>query len=437
MYTESLYNYYIPTDKGVLYFNTLKCIGFYLTKKEDDNIQKLLKDPLFFELEYPTVFDKFIEWGFLYDDNKDEIDILRYKNRLATIHSKDYRLTLYPSWDPDPNFRCKHHSDSNFGYMNKKKVDNVKLHLKKMIEENHITALSIRWGGTNPINYYDKIIFPISNYTQKICNKHNLPFNQFINLNISEVNIDLFYKMDKIGINKYCITIPFVLKEGDKNSENDNLLEYYEDSLSFVFKLLNSLSNIFIMLVVEIDEIVLKGDCLNYNINNLKNTYKDRITISIKNILKQINYQKVKQYRYNKHPQLYSSCDPNHVFCLGSEYKCSADRKYSALINFDGSVYICPALGLLKRNQIGQLSNNGEIVFDEVKIANKLGKPTFENQVCIRCKHLPLCLGPCTQKQMYIHKDDLYTLCPLNNTNINPEKVIVEYYEKNLLSSDI
>lgn len=52
MYTLSKYNFYIPYNNKVLYYNTLTTAGFQMTPIEHHRMQKQFEDLISFELEF-------------------------------------------------------------------------------------------------------------------------------------------------------------------------------------------------------------------------------------------------------------------------------------------------------------------------------------------------------------------------------------------------
>ena len=85
MYKISKYNYYVDLDDSVIYFNGFTGVLFPIKKTEHDRIQSLFKDCISFEINYPSVFNKLKEWGFIVDDLLDEVDRIRLCNKLTVF----------------------------------------------------------------------------------------------------------------------------------------------------------------------------------------------------------------------------------------------------------------------------------------------------------------------------------------------------------------
>jgi uncharacterized protein len=96
------------------------------------------------------------------------------------------------------------------------------------------------------------------------------------------------------------------------------------------------------------------------------------------------------------------------------------DRHYYAVINYDSKIYKCTAH---MNRTAGVLQDDGVIKWNDNVLSALYAKATFENERCLNCKHLPLCLGPCIQ-QMKTGK------CMMDNSEISYEQFIINIYNK-------
>lgn len=62
-------------------------------------------------------------------------------------------------------------------------------------------------------------------------------------------------------------------------------------------------------------------------------------------------------------------------------------------------------------------------------LINHFSNSTFENKMCIRCKLLPICMGPCIQKVIENKNDDIRKVCYLNFNEINVKDYIISIYK--------
>lgn len=52
---------------------------------------------------------------------------------------------------------------------------------------------------------------------------------------------------------------------------------------------------------------------------------------------------------------------------------------------------------------------------DESLVAKRIGKSTFEQPMCLKCKMLPMCMGPCSQKLLEHGGKWTKDICTLNS----------------------
>ena len=70
----------------------------------------------------------------------------------------------------------------------------------------------------------------------------------------------------------------------------------------------------------------------------------------------------------------------------------------TVVINYDGTIHKCNGRTLTAQTQYGNLLEDGTLEMDESLVAKRIGKSTFEQPECLKCKMLPMCMGPCSQK---------------------------------------
>ena len=69
-------------------------------------------------------------------------------------------------------------------------------------------------------------------------------------------------------------------------------------------------------------------------------------------------------------------------------------------------------------------------MYNVEKQIKKLARAPFENEMCLSCRYLPLCLGTCSQKMMETDYNHLKHSCSLKHTEVAPETVILDYHNR-------
>jgi len=116
-----------------------------------------------------------------------------------------------------------------------------------------------------------------------------------------------------------------------------------------------------------------------------------------------------------------------------SYYTCYSDKFYHRVINFDGNIYKCTARNYNDENQVGVLKDNGEIELNNQKISNLFSNSTFENDRCLTCKFLPLCFGPCIQKNYEVRFKNANFKCLFDDAELSVNNFIISEAKKRQL----
>jgi radical SAM protein with 4Fe4S-binding SPASM domain len=104
-----------------------------------------------------------------------------------------------------------------------------------------------------------------------------------------------------------------------------------------------------------------------------------------------------------------------------------------AIINYDGNVYRCNGRNLTEETAEGILTSEGRIEWKPNVLERRLGKTTFENSMCLSCKMLPVCMGPCSQKCMERNWDDLSPVCSLHALDMTLDEYLYLWTEREFI----
>ena len=80
MYQLSFYNYYVNNGDRTIYFNSISGQIFSVSEQENQFLQNQFNDLISFELEYNSMFKKFVDWEFITDTERDQKDVIRLIN---------------------------------------------------------------------------------------------------------------------------------------------------------------------------------------------------------------------------------------------------------------------------------------------------------------------------------------------------------------------
>ncbi|MDR0605288.1 MAG: radical SAM protein [Bacteroidales bacterium] len=428
MYKSSKYNYYVEYGQRVIYFNGLTGSSFSVSQKEHEKLKELSKDLISFHIQYTSLFYRLKTWGFIVDENIDEVDKIRYRNRQAVFMDKFYRLTINPTMDCIFNcWYCTQHTQ-NMGGMKTEIVEKVKKHIEIMIGNEKITGLHLDWFGGEPLMYFDEVVYPIAKHAFNLIEQNNLPHYHHITTNAYLITQEIATKMKEIKLNGFQITI-----DGDEKRHNKirnvNGKPSYNRIMDNIILLCETVPDVRITLRLNYDNATLHKSDMQAVYEQIPQQHRNKIRLDFQRVWQTYDNnstgQKANEPLRRLEKDVVSkgySYSLSNVFSIGQSIRCYADRYYYAVINYDGRVYKCTAHF---DKAIGILQDNGIIKWNDDIISSLYSKATFENEKCLACKHLPICMGQCIQKM----KTDK---CMMDYSEISYEQFIIDIYNKKM-----
>jgi uncharacterized protein len=426
MYKLSKYNYNVKQGQRVIYFNGKTGFSFSVSQEEHEKITEKLNDLVSLCIHHNSVFCKFREWGFIVDENIDEVDSIKLQNKQAIMSDKFYRLIINPTEECIFNcWYCTQHKQ-NTGYMREQIQNKVKKHLVFMFEKERITGLYLDWFGGEPLMYFDEVVYPLAKYAFELIEHYQLPFIQHATTNAYLINSTMVQKMKEINLKSFQITI-----DGDEKRHNSirniNGKPSYYRIVRNIILLCEQISDVKIILRLNYDAYTLFLSDIEKVFEQIPKKYRQNIFPDFQRVWQ------TKKSKMEDNPfllDIYKQCcflgyntEIPMGFHIGKSFRCYADRYYHSIINYDGKVYKC-TLNMDKED--GTLLDNGEITWNKQTLIQLYSNATFENKKCLRCKHLPLCLGPCSQQA----KRKSNSFCYLDMAEVNIDQFIIEVHNK-------
>lgn len=414
---ESYYNIYVENKKGVICYNTKADIYMFISKVN----YQLLKNNLSAFSEYsPTLYQTMVENQYIIPDDTDEFQELKneYENEIEA--SPIYDLTILPSLDC--NLRCwycfeKHIHGSQMSPIVSK---NIYKHVQYIFDKKRdLTHLSVELFGGEPLLYFKEELYPllrkIKSYvedlgktvsflfvTNAVCITDELiPLLSSLNARF-QISIDGYKdKHDKIkfipktrqGTYNQVMRTIHLLTEQRENIYITLRINYDDDTLLHMEELIRDIININRnKLGIHLERVWQTGDVASSNNKKLR----DIINLFIINGF-HVSYM-------NLHRRKFS---------------CKVSKERQLTISYDGTVYKCTGRDFTPLHADGTLQNDGSILWEQDKLEKRMAINTFENPMCRRCKFLPLCWGPCNQKQLEADNNNLSRYCQLNLMELN------------------
>lgn len=433
MNKESKYNIAVQYNDEVLLYNTLSNAVCRLSAEEFDTVTELLNNTDLFEKEYPDVFSQMKKDGYIVDADFNELEYIRFQNRMQIFGDRRLHITINPTLDC--NLTCWYCSTeyakaSHNGRMSDETVDAIKRHIRYQITEAKIPALHLDWFGGEPLMFFDEVIYPIASFAKELCDKHGVILTQHATTNAVLMTSEMMDKMNQLGFTSFQIPI-------DGNELHHNSIKFtsnkegtFRTVLAHVNALVERLPNVHIILRINYDRKTLYG--ISDIIPLISEKAKQHIMVDFQKVWQVQCNDKDKEQLSNM-KKLFSENGLNSEYWAYRPhqfYRCYSDKLHHYAINYDGRIFKCTAQDYGDDKSIGKLNGDGTLSLKQGLLSQLLSRATFENGRCINCKKLPLCMGRCMIRNHEARTQRIDLPCMSENAQYPFESHVIEVARK-------
>lgn len=439
MYKTSKYNYFIDYEDKVIWFNGFSGAMLAPNQKKSIILESLLGNLSFFEITHPALFKKLKDAKFIVEEDLDEVNLIKHLNRERVYDRSHAQITINPT--RNCNFSCWYcvqpHKQS---MMSEDTQNKIKLHIANLVSQKEIKNLELSWFGGEPLLGFHEVIYPMSKYCKNLFEENDLQLTQQITTNGYLIDEAMVEKMQEINLNNFQITL-----DGDEKRHNTMRNENGQPSFKTILHNINlicaGIKNPNISLRINYDLKTLNGNITGV-LDSIPQEYRKYITIDFQRVWQVRDKKKVESasiQQNNKHIELQKYAKHlgfrlgviSHGLTINNWANCYADKANYKHFDYNGKLYKCTATDYSEKYQFGEISEGGIISWDMNKMSKMYGKSTFDNEMCLQCKNLPLCKGSCSQIVYERAGKDLPDVCYLKQSKeVNVETFIADLYEK-------
>ena len=419
----SKYNIISKRDNYTYWFNSYSRKFFKLTSSIADKIYPLLEKGEW-ESAPGSFIGKLKEGGFIVDKDLDETKVVVSKSE-DSINSKHYFLIILPTLNC--NYHCwyciQNHIESK---MSEETIERIKRHIDYMIEVEKIESLHLDWFGGEPFLYFKEVILPLSTYAQRRCKEAGIYFMSGSTTNGYFLSEGIIEECDRLDFRQFQITL-------DGNQRFHDKVKFQKGCESTFAHVLKNINNI---ITLSMKAYVFLR--INYTRKNLSDEIVEEVN---KYILPDnrsrivITPRKVWQETVDEdfHLDILDILDKFREAGYGVEYwnpannfiPCYANKKYYNAISFNGKVVKCTACDDLYDNDPkGELLEDGRIVWID-GFDKKYQEKTYDNEKCLDCNKLPICMGLCPREHVNGH-----SYCKEDVMSVSFENSIVSFMDR-------
>jgi len=376
-------------------------------------------------LEQTNIANKLINNGFLIPKIRDELNIIRKKNK-ESINASNYFLIVLPTLNC--NFSCWYCIQDHIkSVMSPNTINKIKAHIDKIIFEDKISALHLEWFGGEPFMNFEEVIVPISLYAIKKCKEANISFLNAATTNGYYLTSKIQKEIEVLKFEKFHITLDGPRSFHNKVKNQRGLNSAFDHVLMNINEILTKNKSVKLNLRINYTQDNLDESIVPEINEHICSNNRERVLIIPRKVWQESNVglsdkliDVIQKFRESKYVVQELNIIHDYVPCY-------ANRKNYAAINYNGSVVKCTANDdLYSKNPPGQLNDDGSIIWKE-GFLECFNKKRFENSKCLKCKYLPICMGVCSRDYDIESGDEVLYYCKMESQTLRIEDMIINF----------
>lgn len=369
----------------------------------ENEVKKLIEDNLNsmdqIALINPELYHLLLNQEFIVNDSFDEVKDAINRMQKKSRDLEYFKLIINPTLSC--NLRCWYCYETlqKNSTVNDKTLESILRLIKKKVESHQLKQMHIAFFGGEPLLKFNKVIWPILEFTQKLCNENRKKMVISFTTNgvlltrkivekLYSANVSCFFQIPIDGNREFHNkTKKYINGKGSYDTVLDNIM--YGLSKGFVFNIrCNYTTENLHSFNEPISEFIeAAAICMDYGLLtfDFQKVWQIDEAIEMKKTLGEledmISLSNVKKNNLNE--SLFEHC--------------YADNENSVVVNYNGDVYNCTARDFKPEEREGFLNEEGIIVYNEKHYRRMEAR--FSNQNCLSCKIFPIC-NICSQKKL-------------------------------------
>ena len=347
---------------------------------------------------HPTFYAYLQAEEYIIADGIDEVEKVKKIVKEVDENHTSFLLTINPSMNC--NFKCWYCYETHIkkSSLNGEMIDKIGRFIEKTAQKPTMKFFNVSFFGGEPLLYFERDVQPIILKLKEECTINHIDYAMSFTTNGYLVNDDFikFFKDNNLSCSLQ-ITL-------DGYKEKHDLVRYVSSSKGSYEVIIQNIKK----LLLNNFPIRLR---INYTSENIHDVYKiaeefNDIPQTLKDSLLLIDYHRVWQdskaddinevVKENIDNMRESGITVKHLAPNNVRDSCYADKRNSAVINYNGDLFKCTARDFTTVKRAGYLNDSGELIWENDYLEKRMSVK-FNNKPCLSCRLLPICNGGCSQ----------------------------------------
>lgn len=359
------------------------------------------------EISDDKLVSQLLKGGFLVEQNVNEVELIKFGMLSSRYNSDNLGLTIAPTLNC--NFRCTYcyekdsiESKSMSGEVQVKLLEYVKSRIKL------ISTLNITWYGGEPLLEIS-IIEKLSRAFMQLCDENNVRYNASMITNGYCMTNRILVRLRELKITGIQITLdgaqkvhdarrPLANGKGTYNRIVDNLVEAtrYFDNIQIRINVDKSNMKSIEKILDDIERLNLKKKIFLYLgfVVETNDCYKESVC------LKSAEYSEINHEFINSLHIRGFSTNITTIYPTIKRNFCGADLMSSNVVDPYGRLYKCWHDIGISELSIGSIMGKENVQPSQNTYLSYMMYDPTEDEECIDCKLLPVCMGGCPRKRI-------------------------------------
>ena len=415
---KSLYNTALSlSETHWLLYNALTDSFIILRNSNQSSIDQLYNDNK----------EDLVKGGFIIEDSVDELKILQDRLRSILNDNKIYSLIINPTLEC--NFSCWYcYEEKRKGtLMSEQTKEDLLFFIRRRFKE--FSFLSLSFVGGEPFLAFNHAVLPIIRKVQEYALLYDKDYRVSFTTNGSLLTDKKITLLKEFRIGTFQITL-----DGDKSFHNKTrFFNNGDGSYDLIVQ------NICKLLLAEIN-VTLRVNYTAENVSSINSVVLDLIDKTTSEMRKYLTI------RLHQVWQTRSIDLSNEIDCIIRQISdhnirveqptfnyviapCYADRRHSAVVNYNGDVYKCTAVDFLNVARDGYLTAEGSIKWENNSNEERLIKRLNSTVSCKTCRIQPLCNGGCSQNTLQCNYSDN---CLFDMSEEQKDRIVLDRFAMHL-----